>query len=257
MSALRELQRDFAAALLARDAGGFSARVRADRLPAAARFQVYRNNVFISLTQALADVYPVARRLVGEAFFDQLARRFIRTHPSRSGNLHEFGRELPAFCGALRETQALPYLADVAALEWAYHEVFHAADAAPLDVARLGQMPEAELDRLRFVLHPATRLVASRHPILAIWEANQGAPGAEPEVGLDAGPDHLLVARRNLDRWIARLTAGELVLLAELAAARPLGAACEAAASAQPGIDLGATMGRFVADRTLTAFHHA
>lgn len=255
MRALRELQRDFAAALLTRDAGGFSARVRVDRLPAAARFQVYRNNVFISLTVALADVYPVVQRLVGEPFFNQLARRFIRAHPSRSGNLHDFGRELASFLGRLPEASALAYLVDVAALEWAYHEVFHAANAGGLDVTRLGEVPEDGLDRLRFSLHPATRLVASRYPILAIWEANQREADADTEIDLDTGADHLLVARRELDRLIVRLTPGELALLAELAAGRPLGAACKAAAAAEPGIDLGAAMGRFVADRTLTAFH--
>ena len=257
MPGLRELQRDFAAALLARDAGGFSARVLADRLPAAARFQVYRNNVFITLTQALVDVYPVVARLVGEAFFNQVARAFIRSYPSRSGNLLDFGRELPPFLGGLLESGALPYLADVAALEWAYHEIFHAADAAPLDAERLAQVPEADLGRLRFSLHPATRLVASPYPIVTIWEANQAGADSGGEIDLDASADHVLVARRDLDRFLVRLSPGELAFLAELGAGQPLGAACDAAIAAQPDIDLGATMGRFVADRTLTAFHLA
>src|SRR5689334_21117181 len=94
MLSLRERQRGFAAALLGTAAvpGGL---------------QVYRNNVFASLTEALAAVYPVVKRLVGEPFFNQLARRFIRRHPSRSGNLHDFGAELPAFIATLAETRAV------------------------------------------------------------------------------------------------------------------------------------------------------
>lgn len=244
MHALRRTQEEFAAALL----GGGSHRF-------AGRLQVYRNNVFVSLTQALADVYPVLVRLVGEDYFQQVARRFIRTHPSRSGNLQDFGRELAGFLGALPQARALPYLADVAALEWAWHEAFHAAGAPALDAARLATLPEETLGGLRFRLHPAARLLASRYPVLAIWEANQEGAPAAGEVSLDAGSDWLLVTRRGLARSIERLSPGEYALLAALAAGAPLAEACQAAAAAAPGIDLEAAMGRFVGEHTITDFY--
>jgi hypothetical protein len=244
MRALRETQEEFAAALLGRGAHRF------DR-----RLQVYRNNVFVSLMQALADVYPVLVRLVGRDYFDQAARRFVREHPSRSGNLHDFGSELPGFLGGLPEAKSLPYLPDVAALEWAWHEAFHAGDAPALDPARLAALPERAISSVRFRLHPAARLVASPYPVLAIWEANlEGAPEGG-EIRLDAGPDRLLVARRELERVIEPLTPGEFGLLYALASGEPLAEACEAAASAEPGIDLEAAMARFVAGRVVTDFH--
>src|SRR5687768_16032631 len=123
MRALREIQTALADAILMGRAGE--------------RLQVYRNNVFISLRQALADVYPVVQRLVGEEFFNQLARRFVREHPSRSGNLHDFGREFAGFLATLPDLTELPYLPDVAALEWALHEVFHEAEARPFDFSTL------------------------------------------------------------------------------------------------------------------------
>jgi len=244
MRALRETQEEFAAALLGGGARGFDARL-----------QVYRNNVFVSLSQALADVYPVLVRLVGRDYFDQAARRFVREHPSRSGNLHEFGRELAGFLGRLPEAASLPYLPDVAALEWAWHEAFHAAEAPALDAARLAALPESALGGLRLRLHPAARLVASRYPVLAIWEANRDGAPAEAEISLDADPDWLLVTRRELERAIERVTPGEHALLAALASGAPLAEACEAAAAAAPGIDLEAAMARFVAERTITDFY--
>lgn len=240
MHALRKTQEEFAAALL----GGGS-----HRFPE--RLQVYRNNVFVSLTQALADVYPVLLRLVGEDYFGQAARRFIREHPSRSGDLHDFGRELAGFLARVPEAASLPYLADVAALEWAWHEAFHAADAPPLDATRLAGMSEDEVAQLRWPLHPAARLVASRYPVLAIWEANQEGAPAGGEVSLDAGPDWLLVMRRGLARTIERLAPGEHSLLAALGSGAPLAEACEAALAASPGIDLEAAMARFVAQRII------
>lgn len=243
MRALRETQKEFATALLGGGAHRF------DR-----RLQVYRNNVFVSLLQALADVYPVLVRLVGRDYFDQAARRFVREHPSRSGNLHAFGRELPGFLGGLPEATSLPYLPDVAALEWAWHEAFHAGDAPALDAARLANLPQSAVGRLRFRLHPAARLVASPYPVLAIWEANiEGAPEGG-EISLDAGPDWLLVTRRNFERVIEGLTSGEYALLAALASGATLADACEAAVAAGPGIDLETAMARFVAGRVVTDF---
>jgi hypothetical protein len=249
--ALRELQCAFADAILSRDIASFANRVRSNRLSGAERMQLYQNNVFISLTQALADVYPVVERLVGNEFFRFMARRFIQGHPSRSGNLHDFGRELPTFLRGLCEARDLPYLGDVAALEWAYHEVFHAGDAPPLDFTQLAQVSAEAQDRLHFRLHPATRLVASRYPILAIWEANQGDEPPQTTIDLDVGADYLIVARRDPDRMIERLAPGEFSFLAEVGAGATLAQACEAALAADPEIDIGTTMGRFVAQRTI------
>jgi hypothetical protein len=209
------------------------------------REQIYRNNIFVSLTGALADVYPVVQRLVGERFFAQLARRYIRAHPSRSGNLHDFGSAFAGFMLGVEKLRSLPYLADVAALEWACHEAFHAAEAAPLDFSRL-----IDPENAKAPLHPATRLVASRYPVLAIWEANQADDPAV--VDLDAGGDWLVVLRRELQIEILRITAGEFALLAALRDDVALGDACQAALAAEPALDLSAAMGRFVTHGLLT-----
>ena len=256
MSALHELQQAFASAILDGHADELAPRVRSNRLAGAERVQIYRNNAYVSLTEALADVYPVVGRLVGTEYFAQLARAYIRAHPPRSGNLHDFGRELPLFVRALPEAHALPYLADVAALEWSYHKVFHAADAGPLDLDRLATVPEAEHGRLRLTLHPATRLVASRYPIYAIWEANQDDERPVPTVDLDSGPDYVMAARRNLITFVARLAPGDYALAAELASGATLARACGAALAADPAIDVGDALGRLVASGTIVGFHH-
>lgn len=42
------------------------------------RFAVYRNNVIVSLCDALASTFPVVQALVGEDFFHTMARDFVR-----------------------------------------------------------------------------------------------------------------------------------------------------------------------------------
>ena len=244
MRSLHRLQAEFSEALLHGRTRGFSVE----------RIQIYRNNVFLGLEGALAAVYPVVKRLVGDAYFRQVARRHIREYPSRSGNLHDFGRELPALLQALPDLGGLPYLGDVASLEWSRHEAFHAADATSLDIERLAALNEDARARLRFDLHPAMRLVASRFPILSIWEANQQQEAHMPEIDLAMGADWLLVHRRGLECTIERLAPGEFSLLAALAARLPLADACDAATAAEPEVDIGPAMGRLVARGLLIDF---
>ena len=255
MPALHNLQSAVAGAIFTRNPAAIADLVWSNGLSSLQRVQLYQNNVFISLTQALADVYPVVERLVGEAFFRFTARRYIQRHPSVSGNLHEFGRELAAFLSESSGNHGLPYLTDVAALEWAYHEVFHAGVALPIDLTRLARIPDEEQDRLRLRLHPARRLIASRYPVLAIWEANRG--DAVDVIDLDVGGDFLLVARRDLECQIERITPGEFVFLAEVDEGATLEQACEAAESADSDMDIGATVRRFAADHTIAGFHDA
>ena len=211
------------------------------------RLQVYRNNLHASLFAALEAVFPVLARLVGEAFFRQLARGYVERHPSRSGNLHEFGAQMPAFLKAQPALAGFAYLADVAALEWASHEVYHEADDVPFDPAPLGALDAAAQARLRLHLQLATRFVASAYPVLSIWRANQpGGDEGEP-VSLDDGGVRLLVARSAFEVEYRVLGAAEDRWLRRLAEGRTLATALEAALAVDAAFDLGAALGRHLA----------
>jgi len=209
------------------------------------RLQVYRNNLEASLGAALAAVYPVVARLVGDACFRQVARGYVERFPSRSGNLHEFGGRLPGFLAAQPALAGLPYLADVAALEWAGHEVYHEADDVSLDAAALAALPVEHQARLRLHLQLATRFVASAWPVLAIWQANQADAAAT--LSLDAGGVRLLVGRSGFEVEFRLLGAAEDAWLRALAEGRTLGAASAAALAVDSAFDLGATLGRHLA----------
>jgi len=197
---------------------------------AAGRLAIYRRNVLATLVDSLTATYPVVRRLVGDAFFAEAATRHGRLAPSRSANLHDFGEGFADFLASYPHAAGLPYLADVARLEWAVHACFHAEDTPALDVARLADVAEPE--RLCFRLHPAVRLIASSHPVAAIHAANGPGRDGTPETA--AGPDWLLVRRAGVEVRIERLPRDEWHFLERLARGEPLGRACEAF-GAQPG----------------------
>ena len=172
MPSLHETQGLIAAALGQGDSASVVTLLRgAGDVAAARRLHVYRNNHVAALATALTDVYPVTTRLVGEDFFRQLARAYIARHPSTSGDLQAFGAMLPAFIRRQASLATLPYLADVAALEWAVHEVYHEADEQALDVAALARVEAAAQLRIRLHLQLATHFVASPFPVLTATES--------------------------------------------------------------------------------------
>lgn len=214
--------------------------------------EVYRRNVRASLGGALAAAYPVVRRLVGHAFFDEAAIRYTCSNPSRSADLHDYGGSFGAFLEAYEPARKLAYLPDVARLEWACHESHHAAGAPAFDLAALRRIGVGELGEVRFRLSPATRLTRSSHPIAAIWEANQPPRDGTPD-RLE-GPDHVVVRREKLVVRVERVDAAEWTLLAGFAAGASLDAASAALAPGDAQRVLAASLARFVRDGVVCGF---
>src|SRR5258708_29310981 len=109
------------------------------------RYNVYRNNVTVSLIDALAAVFPATQRITGAAFFRAMARFHIRATPPRSPLLFEYGRDFPRFIETYEYAQPMPWLADVARVARAWLDAYHAADADPLSAATLGSFPPEPL----------------------------------------------------------------------------------------------------------------
>ena len=258
MPSLPELQAAFARAMTERHESAVLAEwiVAGRGLDADTRIGIYRNNVFCNYRATLREVYPVVLALVGESFFNGAADTYASNYPSRSGDLNDFGGEFGAFLAGWPPAVQLAYLPDVARLEWAMECVFHAADAAPLDLQALAAVPEEELPALRFELHPASRIVHSPYPILRIWQVNQPGFSGDRTVHLHGGGDALLVIRRSEIVELERLSSGDVVLLRALAADLTLAQAHARALEAGLEVDLAALLHRHVLGGTLTAFRN-
>ena len=205
------------------------------------RLRPYRETTLGALAGALAAIHPVCERLVGAEPFRELARRCARERPSRSADLNDYG-ELADFIAGFEPARALPYLADVARLEWALHRARHASLAPPLEPARLREDS-------RIALAPGTALLASPWPVDRIWETNQPDFTGDTEVRLDAGAVQLIVAREPQGARLSPLEAAEFAVLGGLAS----GLSLERAAGAWTGSagSLGAFLARALERRWL------
>lgn len=186
----------------------------------ARRFSVYRNNVQHSLTRALATRFPVIEALVGKDFFTAMARVFIAADPPKSPVLLKWGDGFADFLDGFPPVAHLPFLGDVARLEFARGRAYHAADAGCVPPDALG-VTDPEV--LQLSLHPSVTLFTSRFPALQIWQAHQDDI-ARPT--LRPGPDHALIARQpDFTVIVEPIDAGTFAVLTALSKGEPLGRA--------------------------------
>ena len=253
MSALSlgALQRAFREHVLGQDCGALIKSSVGDRIPAAARLRVYRHHVLTSLAAALGTTFATVRTVVGDDFFDGMARTFIARSPPAGPVLSEYGAGFPAFVGHWSLAAGLPYLADVARLDWALNVAYNTPDAPGLTADHLAAVPPERLTDLRLGLRTGVSLLASPYPIDRIWALNHG--DAVETVDLDAGGVRLLIFPRADDAAFARLEDGVAALAGALRDGQGLGGAIEQAIVAQPGLDVGTALGRLLALQALAA----
>lgn len=227
--------------------------VAPDGLPSPRRFGVYRNNIVVGLTHTLKDAYPAVHGIVGADFFQVMARRYLVSELPRSPILLDYGAGFPAFIGGFAPASMLPYLADVARLERAWLEAYHAAEAEPIAPAAFAAIAPADLPALHLRFHPSLRLIDSRFPMLTIWQMNT-AGGSPAPVALDAGGEAVLIVRPEADVEVRSIPAGSLAFVGALAARTSMLAALEEGLRADPRFDLAGTIHDLIQSGAVVGF---
>lgn len=221
----------------------------------ARRFAVYRNNVIVSLTDALADSFPVTQELVGEEFFRAMARLFACAHPPKSPVLALYGDTFPAFIERFPPAAGLPYLADVARLEFLRVRAYHAADLKPVPTAQFANAlaDESALPRLILALHPSVGVLESAAAVVSLWAAHQGVgdlAGVAPDL-----PESALVVRNGLDVEVIGVARGTGIFIESLLHGETLGRALESAQAVDPAFDPALPLGLLIQKGAITALH--
>lgn len=225
MPSLRDFQQDFGTMLLDRDDKALLPYLIDYVGEADIRLAVYRNNVFASLTEALADTFPAVQRLVGDGFFRYAAHEYIKSTPPQDSVLAVYGSDFADFLGRFDPASDHPYLPDVARLEFAWLESYLEKDAALLTAAELQALPPDQLSDIKLQLHPTRRFLVSDYPVARIWQANVGQADSSEKIDLTAGPCHMLVIRPRMAvevrtmtgpafRFVKQLDAGDTVTVA-------------------------------------------
>lgn len=215
------------------------------------RYNIYRNNVTVSLIDALAAIYPAVQRITGVEFFRAMARFHVRATPPSSPLLFEYGRDFPAFIEGYAYAQEMPWLADTARIERAWMDAYHAADLPVLLVESVATIEEAALPDVRFVPHPAVSVVRSIYPAVAIFAMNR-ADG--PVVPLRSGEsEDGLITRPGQEVIVSRLPPGGATFLTCLIKGASLGESVATACEECPLFDLSANLAGMISAGVFTA----
>ena len=242
---LRNFQAEMAAYLVSGSDDDILGSIVGDRIPAAARLRIHRHQLYESLATALAGTFSTVQQLVGDAFFRAMARAFIAQALPVQPVLSEYGEGFPAFVDAYEPARGLPYLGDVARLDWALNLAFHSPMGERLTAPDLSTIPSGQLSSMKVGLAPGTCVIHSTHPLDRIWSASQ--PDASmATVDLGEGSIRILVFRRPDDAVFITLTEAEAVFVAALAAGASLENAALAAFAASAGFDLSVTFRRLL-----------
>jgi hypothetical protein len=193
-------------------------------------------------------------RIVGERFFDAMAERYVRAEPSRSPDLNAYGATFPEFIQAFPPAASVPYLADVARLDWACQAAMTAPQDGALDLQALAAVPEERQPDVVFEPSRSASLLRSAFPIHRIWQLAQ--PGGEDGAGvrLDEGGVRLIVWRQDQELRIELLEDDELRLLSEIALGRSLGEIAETLGAGAHPLDVPALLPKLVTRGWLTGF---
>jgi hypothetical protein len=238
-----KLEQDFAAAVLDADAavpGGLAGKSLASLTR---RFGVYRNNVYASLIEVLQGRFPVTARLVGDEFFRAMARLYVEEAPPCSPVPLHYGAGFPEFVASFAPAEGVPYLADMAALEWARSAAYHAADAVPMPLEALEALAPAveHAAHVRLLLHPSLHLVSSAYPIVTIFELH-GQETEPAPVKLEGGGEDALILRPLMEVEVRRVPKGAVPFIRALQGGRPILDAHLGALAEAPEFDLAATL---------------
>ncbi|MDQ4627859.1 MNIO family bufferin maturase [Janthinobacterium lividum] len=249
LDALAAGQQAFAAALL--DTAAALPPFAGDAVPQ--RFSLYRGSLGANWRRTLSQVYPVVLALVGEEFFGGLAHAYGRQMPSDSADLNQFGARFADFLAVFPPVAQLPYLPDMARLEWALHLAHYAADAQGLAPEALAALHPDQLEAHCFTLHPACVLLASGWQVAALWQAHQDGEGQGMFPQEMRVASYALVCRTRWKAQVLVLDAAAHAALLALQQGQAFGAALDAAFELDPAFDLAAYLRQWLAHAVLTA----
>jgi hypothetical protein len=186
------------------------------------RITIYRNSILGGITDALAAIYSVCVKLVGDEFFTHMVSGYLKQYPSGSPDLGNYGEFLPEYIEGFKPAKELAYLPDVARLEWLWHKAFNAPELKyltdkPSEISELAHIPEEKQGLIQFCVDPSASLMNSDYPVHRIWEVNQDDYNGTETVNLDDGSSKLLVWRcPNYGMRIDMLNESEFTFLSAL-----------------------------------------
>ncbi len=219
------------------------------------RFNIYRNNRATSLIENLEATYPAVLKLVGDSYFKAVARQFIDIHPPQSPVMFEYGENFGEYLCSMPTAQQIPYVEDVARIEWLRNKAYHAPDAPLVNLSDATDMSPDHLANGVLVFHPSVGLLSSKWAAGSIWSATVTDQSEKNQIRADIG-EHLLVLRHGFDVVQYIISEHEMQFLRSLAEGLNITQAASHVMEQDADFNTGEALTKFVGLNTFSAICH-
>lgn len=259
MTSLSELQRNFISDCLSAELTdeniSSAPDIETTTISVKGLMSIYRESSIGNILIPMQLIYPVVEKLVGEKFFRMTCRKFIETHWPETGNMDDYGKGFAGFLQQFKPVQSIAYLADVAKLEWLYHESSIANDMSPSDWTLFSTLSEDDVEHIQINLHPSVRFCSSLFPLKEIWDMNQEGVDDTNSLNLnEASGGDILIIREDVKTKLYSISTDELVFLKSLANGKTLYEAVELAIEVNEDVNLEAVMEKHLLNGVLCTF---
>ncbi len=203
---------------------------------------IYRGSVYGGLKKALAETYPTTKNLVGDDFFNAMLGQYITRYPCQVQDLNDYGEELADFIADLKQARSVPYLADIARLEWFYNITLNSA-VQENNLANLNRLSTEQQVQINFQLSNGAALISSVYPIDAIWNMQQDNDDINSELETNESNVFLIIWKNNSDVEINRLTEEQFYFLELINNELSFSDVCNALSECYPNMDINILLG--------------
>ncbi len=162
MKVLEKIQNKFIDGVYDESATNVLFSIKNGKAPKQELLDIYRNNLYATLINALKITYPKIHHFSKEKNFKKLCQEFIKQNHSYSGNLDDYGENFADFLTKKEDY----FLSDLAKLEWLSHRSYLAKDVPVISVEELQKLPPEKLFDVKFKLHPSCFLIISSYNLL-------------------------------------------------------------------------------------------
>lgn len=176
-------------------------------------FNLYHSIYEARLTEVLMSHFPAVRWVLGKDLFNKICHKYVETQPSVTYNLHSYGNTFPEFLKEDHDSKAIPFLYDLARLEWTLKEVQDRPSPSPLPGKHIEELLHSEDFKVQFI--DAMEIFESPYAVYDIWDQRMSSAYQFEDINWNRS-ESLLVYKDQKKLCLIRIDALEAEVLKEL-----------------------------------------
>lgn len=214
---------------------------------------IYRESSNCTLVNAAESTFHSVSLIVGYERFFNIAMKYLRLHPSNSGDLNLLAFSFPEF---LRSQQIKPYyLSDMATMDLAHHKTFMLPNFECKSIEEFKAIPQDSYETLRFIINPTASVYELDYDIHSYWRHLRDTESPNCNIKIAKKKNTLLIARNSSNYIFAiQLSTLELEFIKLCKAEMKFIDICERLSELEPEFDLQAILQKFIQEQLIISF---